>query len=250
MNFFEKFFLQSNDKEYLLSVFGKGEGEFGYRHLIWAIVTLALTIILYKVFKKYNKAGKYFLLISSIALFATRTINQTYRGFAGLENPWWAAFPFHLCTVLTFVVPIVCVFNLKKIKSGVYACALIGGVVTVIFGEYFDYKFLSFSQIEGMLAHMLLIFIPFTEIAISKFKFEIKEIYKAVISMGVAAIWATLANYVFFKGYDKNYLYLRKNALPFDTAPVPFILVYLVLFAIALFLIYGIPHFYGKRKSE
>lgn len=248
MTIFKKFFTQSNDKEYLIELLGKGEGAFGYRHFIWIGLSIILGIVLYQLFKKYNKAGKYFIIISSIALLTYRTINQTYRAIAGLENPWYAAFPFHLCTVMTFVIPIVCLCKLDKLKSAVYGAGIMGGSITILFGEYFDYKFMTLGNLEGMIAHMLLIYIPLADVAINNFHFEIKDVWKNTVCMLACCLWATLGNLVIFKGYNKNFMYLRKNALPFDT-PIHFFFIYILIYIVFALIIYGIPTLYRKHKK-
>lgn len=249
MKFFKKFFTQSNDEEHLIGLLGKGEGAFGYRHFIWIALTIVLAIVLYKLFKKHPKAGKWFVLISSVLLFTVRLINQIYRAIKGLENPWYAAFPFHLCTLMTFIIPVVAFFNLKELKKYVYGTAIMGGVITVLFGEYFDYKFLTFGTLEGITAHMLLIYIPLVEIAIDNFHFDIKDWWKTTIAMATCCLWATLGNLVIFKDYNKNFMYLRRNALPFDTK-VPFFLIYVLIYVVFLLIMQGVPTLYRNKKNK
>jgi len=249
MEFLKKFFTQSNDNDYLISLLGKGEGSFGYRHFIWIAVSIILGILLYQLFKRHKKVGKWFIVIAAISLFSYRLINQTYRAIEGLENPWYAAIPFHLCTVMTFVLPVIALLDVKKLKSAIYGASIMGGVITIIFGEYFDYKFINLSNLEGMIAHMLLIYIPLADIAIDNFHFEFKDWWKTTACMGICCLWATLGNLVIFKGYDKNFMYLRKNALPFNT-PIHFFFVYLLIFVIFLLILYGVPTLYRKHKQK
>lgn len=229
---------------------GNGKGYSDIRYYIWIILIIVLAIYLYKYFKIREKKGRKFLIITSSILFIVRFSNQLTRAIIGAEVPAFRAFPFHLCTVMTFLLPIVIIFNLKKLKNAVYPLSIMGGIITVFINGYFDNSFLTFSSIEGMTAHSLLIILPIVDMAVSHFSLNIKKIYEPIILIFILMGWATLGNEVFFKGYDTNYMYLKKNELPNDFGGKYYFLIYVTIFFILLSLVYFIPYFYRKKKNK
>lgn len=245
MSFFEKFFgyFRYADSEGVLGLpepykDGLGDGAFSdIRHILWILVTILLAVGLYMLFSKNHKAGKYFVVIACGMLFTTRLCNQIYRAAIGAEYPAWRAFPFHMCTVLSFLMPIVAIFKIDKIKTPVYTLAIMGGVITIIIGDYFDNRFLTFATLEGMSAHTLLVLVPIIEVAIGGWSIKFKNSWQTIVGIIILMLWATLANKVFFADYDTNYMYLVRNALPGNIGGDYFILIYALIFFILLFLI-------------
>lgn len=219
---------------------GLGEGAFELRHIIWMIITVLLVVLAFDIFKKHPVAGRKVVIVFATLLFLTRFVHQIYRAVIGAEVPWTQAFPFHMCTVLTFLLPIVAIFNIKKLKAPIYVLGIMGGTITILNGDYFDNLFLSFAAVEGMSAHMLLILIPVIEIATDRFELKIAESWKVPVGMLVFMGWATLANRVFYAGMGTNYMYLEHNSLPFGDEQNYF-LFYTLIFIVFLTMIYGLP---------
>ncbi len=228
-----------------------GQGAFSdWRHFVFIILVVLLCAILYQVFKRYKSAGIRTVFVLSIMMFTVRVINQVARAIMGAENPALRAFPFHLCTVMSFLLPLVVIFNWKKLKTPVYTLSMMGGIITIILGEYFENQFLTFSALEGMSAHTILVLIPIIEIATGEFKFEFKKAWTVFIAMVILMLWATLANEVFFRGYDTNYMYLKENGLPDNLGGDVYFLIYVVIFLLMFSIIFGIPSLYRKIKYK
>ena len=217
-----------------------GEGSFGWRHFLWILIVIILAIGGYVLFRKYQKVGKKIVYFLVISLFSIRFFHQSLRAIIGVETPWTRAFPFHMCTVLTFLLPLTIVFDWKKIKTPVFVLAIMGGVITMLMGEYFDSRFMTFWTLEGMAAHSILILVPIYEAATNRFKFDFKESWKVLVGILVLMAWAMIANLVFFPNTDSNYMYLMENALPFGSDQTYF-LIYTLIFAFFFGIIYGIP---------
>ena len=77
---------------------------------------------------------------------------------------------------MTFMLPLTYFFKWDKIKTPVYVLSMMGGIITIIIGDYFDSKFMTFSTLEGMTAHTILLLVPIYEIAIGEFNLQIKKI--------------------------------------------------------------------------
>ena len=225
-----------------------GEGSFGYRHFIWIALTFILVFLLYFIFKKHKKSGLYFLIATSIFIFVFRVIKQIHRVNIGIEAPL-NALPWHMCTVLSFLMPIVIIFNLKHLKTAVYSLGVMGGIITLAFGDYFYNTYLTIFDYEGMFTHSMLFILPIIDIAIGRFNFEFKKAYQCIIGILILLAWATLANDVIFAGEDTNYMYLKHNELPFEIPGIPFFAIYAVIFMIFFLSIFGFPILYRNIKK-
>jgi uncharacterized membrane protein YwaF len=251
LDFLRKFFLYTDDGFGNFSMFSDdlGEGAFGYRHLIWMALVIVSIFAAYHLFKRKPVWGRRFIVIMGILLFFTRLTNQTVRAILGVEKPWTQAFPFHMCTVLTFLLPIVAVFNLRAWKTPAYVLGIMGGTITILNGDYFDSRFLSFCALEGMSAHMLLILIPVSDMAIGGFSLRFSESWKAVVGILVLMGWATLANRVFYPNSGANYMYLEENALPFGN-DYNYFYFYVLIFLFFFGCLYGLPPLFRQFREH
>jgi uncharacterized membrane protein YwaF len=252
MSFFQKFFLYYESNGSYTSYSDQlGSGAFvDIRHYLWLILIPLIAVIGYQFFKKYPKAGKMIVMVLAVSLFTFRLGHQTARAILGVENPWTQAFPFHMCTVLTFLLPLTIVFKWKKIETPVYVLAMMGGIITALMGDYFSSQFMNMYTLEGMSAHTLLILLPIYQISLGRFKLEFKNSLSVVIGVLILMGWATLANEVFYVGLDPNYMYLRHNGLPGDLGGEYYFLIYTGIFFIFFGLIFGIPESYRKLNQK
>jgi uncharacterized membrane protein YwaF len=231
---------------------GLGEGSFGWRHLLWIAFVIGAAIGGFLVFRRHAKVEKTIVTTLVVLLFCFRFANQTTRAILGVEHPWTEAFPFHMCTVLTFLLPLTLVFDWKAIKTPVYVLAIMGGTVTMLLGDYFDNRFLTVFALEGIAAHSILILVPIWEIAAGRFRLDLRDIWKVGAGILVLMGWAMLANLVFFRDYDPNYMYLMKNELPFGNDENYF-LFYVLIFLFFLGVIYSVPlwnFLRGRNRSQ
>lgn len=234
---------------------GLGQGSFeDWRHFAWMGLVLLLGIFGYQFAKRNKKAARITLLFLASALFLVRLTHQTFRGFYGVEVPWYSAFPWHMCTVLTFILPVVIVFDIKALKQSIYVLSIMGGIITVLVGDYFVDLFLPFSAVEGISAHTLLIILPIMDVGLGSLHFKVEKYWQVIIATLLLMGWATLANEIIFKGYDTNYMYLRHNGLPGNIGGDLYFLVYVAIFLIFSVAIYGLPHlihlFSAKRMNR
>ena len=232
---------------------GLGAGAFqDWRHFAWMGLVIFLALGGFQFAKHKPKLAKIVLLSLATSLFVVRLVHQTFRGIAGVEVPWYSAFPWHMCTVLTFVLPLVIVFDIKPLKHAVYVLSIMGGIITVLVGDYFVDLFLPFSAVEGISAHTLLIVLPFMELGLGNLHLKINQYWQVIIGTFILMGWATLANEVLFKGYDTNYMYLRHNGLPGDLGGDAYFLVYIAIYLLFSAAIYGSPVIYRNwtRKKQ
>lgn len=239
MGFIGKFFSETYSD-------GKGQGPFGSQHFTWIFVSIALTVGLYQYFKHHPKNARIFIVIVCASDLVFRVINQTYLGLSGDSTVPAMALPWHLCTVMSFVLPIVVIFNIKRLKPAVYSVCLVGAIVSIFFGRYFGNSVVTFFDLEGMWSHNIMLMIPLIEIASGEFKLEIKNWWHTYVLAGLCTIWAGLGDWIFFAKYDTNYSLFKHNELGFSIPGVPYVVLYLVIFVLFVACMYGIPIFYRK----
>lgn len=227
-----------------------GDGDYGLRHFIWIIGTIVLAIVLYQYFKRRPRHARTVMVVLCILLFLTRLTKQIYRAAAGIEHPALMAVPWQLCTVMTFLMPVVLVLNIKKLKPMVYSLCMIGGIVTLLIGGYFGKEFLTIWEYEPMWAHMMLIFIPVIEMAVGNFRLEIKNAWQTLLGLFLFTAWALLADLVIFAGYGTNNSELMRNQLGFDIPGLPYRVLYVIIGVIFITLLYGIPTFLRKLRNK
>lgn len=241
--FFQNFFSQTyNDS--------LGEGSFGYRHLIWMGACVIFFVFVFLLFRKYKRAAAPTMVIVCAIMFVIRLANQTYRAIQGYEIPWYAAFPWHLCTVMSFLLPIVVIFRIRALRTAVYSAAMLGGIITILMGEYFSNSILTIFDLESMWVHMALIAVPLADIASGNFSFKLRNYWQTCLGMLSLIGWASLANYIIFKGYDVNYMYLVSNGLPFEVKGIHFFIIYVLIFFILSMCLYLPATICAKRKAK
>lgn len=238
MNFFEKFFIYFRDENGYLNQFtdGLGHGFMDIRHLLWGLLAILLVILFWKLSKNHSKGIIKFFKCILIFMFFQRLGHQIVRTILGVEDPFWRAiFPIHLCSIMIYLLPIVVVFGIKKIKKPVYFLSILGGIITILDGDYFGSIFMNFGTVEGMFAHTILVIVPIILMHIEKERFGFKDIKNIFGALAIIATWSTIFNVILLKmGHNPNYLYLVSNMLPIGGKY--FLYIYLLIFALVVFL--------------
>jgi len=227
-----------------------GEGTFGHRHLVWVLATLVCIFALYFLFKKHKRAGLIFICTVSAAIFLFRTAITVHRLIIKLYDPPLSALPWHMCSLLAFLLPVVIIFDLKKFKTAIYSASVAGGVITLALGDYFDHALITIYLWESMITHSMMIIMPLIEIAIGRFKIELKNLWQAVAGVLFFMAWATLANEVIFRGHGFNYMYLKNNALPLEIPGIHYFVLYVVMYIIYLSIFFGAPLLHRRIKAK
>jgi uncharacterized membrane protein YwaF len=231
---------------------GLGGGTFGdIRHLIVALVTIGLCVGSYHLFKRYKRAGRITVLVLCAYMFTVRLINRIVQAIVHTDfSPWMAIIPFHLCSIMSYLLPLTVFFRWEKIKTAVYVSGLIGAVVNLVLSDDYGSLFIPFTPLESMWVHITLLLVPVIHIATGDFRLEWKKFWHVVLTFCIVAGWSALANWVFFKEYDTNYFYIAKNALPGNIGGDFYIFVYLALFAVFLTAVFGPPELTRYIKAK
>ncbi len=252
-SFSDKFFKFYPDQTGELMPYSDGLGAGAYadwRHILWIVATPVLGYLLYQFFKSRKELGKTAVLTAAISLLILRIGFQLSNiTFAGHE-PAWRFIPFHLCAIMGFVMPVVAIFQIEKLKMPIYVIGMMGGIATVAFGDYFVSSFLAFEYVEGIIAHTLLIFIPIIEISIGRFKLEIKKSWPIFVVMPVLILWAFIGNQVFFKSQGTNYMFLNESGFPNGFGGSYYFAIYVLLFFLVYIAIFIPPEIYRKKTAN
>ena len=253
MDFLKKFFwffdYGGNGLEQFSDHLGKGTSDI--RHFIWIGLTILLIIAIFKIKnKKTNDKIFKVLKVLLAIMFFTRLARQIQSTVLGVESPYWRAiFPIHLCSIMIYLLPIVVLFDFKKIKKPVYYLCILGGAITISDGDYFDSLFMTFGTLEGMYAHTLILLAAVFLLRYEKERFDLKDFIKSCMGITTIALWATIFNIILGQFYTgSNYLYLVKNMLPlFDNC---FVYVYMIIYIILLTIFYVCVNLKNKKNIK
>ena len=254
MSFFEKFFGYFKDEEGNLAQYNDwmGHNFIDIRHLIWIIVTILLVILLIQLSKKHKEGVITFCKGTLAFMFVQRVINQIVRAILVVEHPFWRVlFPAHLCTTMIYLLPIVVLFHIKKLKKPVYFLSALGGIITILEGNYFASVFMPFGTLEGIFAHTVISTVPIVLMYNEKEHFNLHDVKNIYLFMEGLMLWATMVNMLLLylnPWYDPNYLYLVNNMLPFGGKH--FVYLYVLIFTIIVFLTYFFNNTKNKEKVK
>ena len=158
--------------------------------------------------------------------------------------------PLHLCGVQIFFLPWAAFSKNKPVREFVYATALLGGAVALVFlsGIADTYPFFHFQTIQSILYHMILMFVPLVMVFGQGFVPKLSNLPKVV---GILASTAFIAGVVDVK-FGQNYMFILSppDGTPlvqiFDRISHPvYLLLMLFLVVFGIFLTY-LPFLFKK----
>lgn len=211
---------------------------FSLSHILWIVIPLLLTVAGYFLFKKYPKAGKIILFSLAMYLIVVRLIkNILFKSILWNEG-WDNIIPFQLCGVMIYALPFTVFFKTKKLNRFIYPLALMGGFIMMLYPDWvFNGGNMNFNKIESLIAHFLIVFIPITSIAVDRFKFEVKDIYKPLLALLLLTFYAHIGNLLI---PNRNYMFLQTNPLPFQIPGIHHIFTFGLIFIVLMLLLYSV----------
>ena len=217
------------------------------RQIVWVIATPIIGFFLYRYFYFHQSRARKTVVVLSVILLVSKAGEHVIAVIFGRE-PIMKIFPYHLCSFTGFAIPLVALFNIKKLKLSIYTLGLMGGVVTMLLGDSFASRFVTVYVLISVLGHTLIILIPLIEHATGEYQFELKKSWTIVPILLLTMIWATAANRIFFKNTDSNYMYLEKSGFPGGFGGQYFFLLYILVFS-ALYAVLFIPPAIRRRRK-
>ena len=187
---------------------------FNFNHLFLIIfVSLFVLMCTFLLNAKSEKGIKITKIVIASTLFILEIgriiykflMHKHYGGSAQNFN-WWWNISFQMCAIMcwtTIITLILSVFIKKQnrflqmLYNILFGCAMIGGILTFIYPDCLDssFPFFHFVNIQTILVHALLIFVPIYLIKIKHFKVEIKNIWNVFVGyvyIGCIAMTASI----------------------------------------------------------
>lgn len=187
------------------------------------------------------------LLILEVGRTVYKYLMHVHNGGTASNFNWWWNISFQMCAIMcwTTIITLILSAFLKKenkflqfLYNVLFGGAMIGGILTFAYPDCLssNYPFLHFVNIQTVLVHALLIFVPIYFVKTKDFRVDIKNIWKvcaAYVYVGCVAMTASLIS-------GNNFAYALKFDL-FDLGlPFPWHLPVVMLFMMVLAtLIYG-----------
>ena len=187
------------------------------------------------------------LLVLEIGRFVYEYLLHVHNGGTADTYNWWWGFSFQMCAIMTWTTIVTLLLSafvkkenafLQFLYNILFGCAMIGGILTFCYPDCLtaNYPFFHFINIQTVVTHSLLIFVPIYLVKIKDFKVEIKNIWKVCagyVYIGSVAMTTSLIsgnNFAYSLGLD-----LVDLGLPFPWH-LPVIMLVMVAFAS---LVYG-----------
>lgn len=229
---------------------------FNLNHLFLILFVAGIVLVNYFLLRSRSEKGKKItklclasiLLVLEVGRTVYKYMAHTSGGGTAENFNWWWNISFQMCAIMcwTTIITLVLSAFLKKenkflqvLYNILFGCAMIGGVLTFCYPDCMsaDYPFLHFINIQTVVVHALLIFVPIYLIGTKDFKVEIKNVWQVCVGyvyIGCVAMTASLIS-------GNNFAYSLKFDL-FDLGlPFPWHLpVLLIILTAVAGLIYGV----------
>lgn len=208
---------------------------FGIHHLVYLLINIGLFVVLFTFLKRQTKKRQdYFINVALILILVLKYLGEALfiyeyynidPAYSSYPHPFWdinTFFSFQLCGVMNIVLPIVIWFDIKPLKTFVFATSILGGLavifypVTVLFGAPYQ---ITLPIIRSSVIHFFLVLIPLFLIYRGDVVLDKKKWWQVAIGLISIGIWAMFGN-LFIDRYANN-MYLISN--PFYQGPIPII---------------------------
>ncbi|GHV34927.1 hypothetical protein FACS1894178_3430 [Bacteroidia bacterium] len=165
--------------------------------------------------------------------------------------------PWHLCHIMCFCLGIATIYNYftggklkgKWLLASFCIFGFFGGLMTFGFGDYYQYKEMSFYEVESLYLHYIIPTLAVYHVSVNNIWFNFKNITQSLAFLGGMILYGWLGNWwligvaplskpVFFDENVKptvNVMFMRFNALPFKFAGIRHYWTYLFMIACAYF---------------
>ena len=218
---------------------GVGPGLWCPLHFILMGALALWMIVCWIVFKKHKEFALKVTTVFCYLMIFFRVARMLLLMITGKESVIHA-WPWHLCHVMAIVFPIFFLTKTKKFFLPIVCVTLFGGLLTFIFGDYYNYATLSFLQYESLFLHFCMPTVVIGVLASGYFKVRTEEFWQIPVLCVMLMCYAELGNTL---NPGANFLFLRENILPFNLfGDAHFYLTYAVLL-IVLFIVFTLPIF-------
>ena len=156
--------------------------------------------------------------------------------------------PLHICRVMALTIPFAMYYRHRK-WMGVFYFMILAGTFQANITPDITYGFPHHSYITYWLLHAMLVVVPIYSVFVYKFRFDLKDLWRAFFVTNVYMVLITIYNLL----TDSNYMYtLRKPpvATMLDLfGPWPWYLVVAEFIALLLFFLFYLPFAFRGNKA-
>ena len=231
------------------STLPKGGGLFSVTHIVMIVLMFLWIVGTFLLFAKRHSLAHKVVTFCCYFMMFSRTFRIVFETIVG-TNTFVEMWPWHLCHVMAYVFPIFYLTKTKKFFTPIVIVTFFGGVLTFLFGNYYAYKIPTFFDIESMILHFMMFTVVVGVVATKYISIELKNLWQVPIVLILVIANASLGNYLC---PNKNFLFLRENALPFDLFPgyshyyTYSVLVFII--AVVVMIPVLVIHYIKKKKS-
>lgn len=247
-------------------------GIFSWFHLIAFILIIAATFLVSFFFRDVKeKTYKRILLFTWITLLVLEVIKQILKSFFYGNPSYWqfasGDFPFHICSMIYYIFPIIIFVNKEKHPAIVdaaigYMCfiCLFTGLAVCVYTDMIMSN-LIFTNVQSLIHHGALVVFGVYIFVWNRRTITIKTAYRTLILFGITAVIATIINVIVHPLYI-NMFYIN----PFIITNIPlghfvqekagyavYLICYLISISIITFSFYfietSIYKFIKKKKT-
>ena len=191
---------------------------FGTFHLGWIGVTVAVTVVLYYVFRFRSHHDRYMLV-----MFLTLLLFFHYFSLY-LTGVTIKRLPFHLCNLAGYLFFVAMVF---KIDSMIQFCCIVNlmGTIVAFLGPDFDIGYFSFGNVHFCMQHSLVLMIPALVLGLritprlSPKSLKYAAIYYSAYFLFVFVFGTIINGFSDVTGERVNYFYIFDQEVAFSYAP-------------------------------
>lgn len=210
----------------------KSEYLYGTRHLIVIGIVIALTILVFLIFKNKSQKTKKIFFVVSASLFLFFEIAFRVREILTETNLDTVRFfkillPLHFCSVAVWFIMISILSNNKFMLN---IAPILGILATGIYLGYpavgLNKTFINFPQFYSIGSHSFGFVVSFSMITLKYSKFDIKKIWQPYLIFSLIIAYGALMNFVVFPGSD--YMYMINDPIGLNIG-IPYQLVFLAI---------------------
>ena len=241
---------------------------FNFNHFMLIIMVAAFIAGCYFLLSAKSEKGKKItklvlasvLFILEIGRIIYKYLLHVHNGGNASNFNWWWNISFQMCAIMTWTTIITLILSafLKKenkflqlLYNVLFGCALVGGFLTFMYPDCIsnNYPILHFINIQTIITHALLIFVPIYLIKTKDFKVDIKNfwnVYVGYVFIGSVALSASLIsgnNFAYSLNFDLVDLGV---AFPWH---LPVIMIVISAIALVLYGCFELAY-YIKRKHN
>lgn len=241
--------MESFIKNFFIDGFETGDYTYGFIHIIsisFLIFLVTIFLILYhqkdeQFIRDKMKPLAYLTLI----IYLLRRIITVNQGQNILQTFW----PFYLCNINTVFISLYIILDVKKGQDFFYITGLLGGLVTFALpdGIYND-RYLTFSIIDSILSHYIIVFVPLVLLISQKYIIKFKNLLYVFIGLIITVINSEIIQKLLFKTTN-DYLFFRGD-IPFTIPNIPQFFIVSSLAIIFVFSLYGLDKLYLTTKEN